>query len=632
MRFLVVSRAERLKEHKQIADEYGTGFEINDFFEPDLLENENRTEELISYYRQVGIPPDSTIHGAFLDVTVFSQDAAIRRISGRRMEQSMEIAERLGVKGVVFHTNFNPLLDGKEYNQRVVEFTAAFLKKLLEKYPGIDIYLENMFERTPDILRRISDRLSQFDNYGVCLDYAHASIYGEDTKRFIEELFGYIRHIHINDNDLVHDLHLAVGDGKLDWKWFADCCRQHFADCSVLIETASAEAQRRSLEYIQNEMRLMTENERNQIPRGIHQVPSDFDSLPAGIKNRKDRCVAETEEIVMLDNQNIQEEGLLEKIFYYMNQLMDEKDFEKAISILTELGKTLAGSDRASFWYWDTKKRQYWTLAAWGSERLTIPEGTGVVGAAIQEKKTIIINKPYEDERFNPDVDKSSGYQTKSILCMPVTNEKGRIIGAFQAINKLDINGLDSDFGERDVKRLAMVAVFCGKTLESHILQRESQVDQLTGLNNRRGFYEYYAEKIQNADASGPVSVVICDIDFFKRVNDTYGHNAGDAVLIHVADILQSNLSAGDEVVRWGGEEFVFLLENKDLENAAAFAEGVRKQVESSVCDYEDLQIKVTMSFGVEELNRERTSDENIKRADEKLYTAKQSGRNRVIR
>jgi len=334
----------------------------------------------------------------------------------------------------------------------------------------------------------------------------------------------------------------------------------------------------------------------------------------------------------MLENQTIYAEEILEKIFYYMNRLMGEKDFEKAMFTLTELGRTLAGCDRASFWYWDTKKKQYWTIAAWGSQKITVSEGTGIVGAAIEEKKTIVINDPYNDERFNPDVDKTSGYKTKSILCMPVTNEKGKVIGAFQAINKLDMNGLDGSFGERDVKRLAMVAVFCGKTLESHMLQREAQVDQLTGLKNRRGFYEYYVDKVENTDSEKPIGVIICDIDFFKKVNDTYGHNAGDAVLIHVSDILQSNLCSEDEVVRWGGEEFVFLLEDKDLEQTAEFAESVRKQVEASVCEYADLQIKVTMSFGVDQLNRSQTSDENIKRADAKLYIAKESGRNRVIK
>ncbi|MDD6070086.1 MAG: sensor domain-containing diguanylate cyclase [Clostridiales bacterium] len=325
-------------------------------------------------------------------------------------------------------------------------------------------------------------------------------------------------------------------------------------------------------------------------------------------------------------------ESLLEKIFYYMNQLMDEKDFEKAILLLTDLGRTLVGSDRASFWYWDTKKKQYWTIAAWGSEKITMPEGTGIVGAAIKEKESVIINNPYEDERFNPSVDKESGYITKSILCMPVTNEKGKVIGAFQAINKLDVNGLDGSFGEWDVKRLAMVAVFCGKTLESHMLQREAQIDQLTGLKNRRGFYEYYAEKMENTDSDRPMCIVICDIDFFKKVNDTYGHNAGDAVLIHVADVLHGNLRIGDEVVRWGGEEFVFLLQNKNLEEAAEFAEEVRKQIETTVCEYAGSRIKVTMSFGVEALNRDRDLAENIKRADDKLYIAKSFGRNRVVK
>lgn len=334
----------------------------------------------------------------------------------------------------------------------------------------------------------------------------------------------------------------------------------------------------------------------------------------------------------MLENQTIQAENLLEKIFYYMNQLVDEKDFHKTLTILTELGKTLAASDRASFWYWDKKKKQYWTLAAWGSEKITIPEGTGIVGAAIRNKEAIIINNPYEDERFNPDVDKASGYTTKSILCMPVTNENGMVIGAFQAINKLDPTGADSVFDERDAKHLAMVAVFCGKTLESHILQQEAIIDQLTGLKNRRGFYEYYANQFAQSDPSKPTGVIICDIDFFKKVNDTYGHNAGDAVLIHIANILQSNLRPADVVVRWGGEEFVFLLADSNLDSTASFADSIRKQIEASVCKYADIEIQVTMSFGVDVLDPTKKPDENIKRADDKLYIAKQSGRNRVIK
>lgn len=253
-RFLVISKAEQLEGYKQISDEYGVGFEINDFYYPDVLDDEERTSELIRQYERIGIPKGSTMHGAFLDVTVFSQDEAIRKVSQRRMEQSMQIAVRLGVKGVVFHNNSNPMLEGEEYDTQVVEFTAEYLKELLEKYRDIDIYLENMFDRTPDILRGISQKLCCYPNYGVCFDYAHASIYGKDMEQWVESLADYIRHIHINDNDLQHDMHLAVGDGMIDWKQFETYYRRYFRECSVLVETTPLENQRRSLEYMDTRM------------------------------------------------------------------------------------------------------------------------------------------------------------------------------------------------------------------------------------------------------------------------------------------------------------------------------------------------------------------------------------------
>ena len=323
-------------------------------------------------------------------------------------------------------------------------------------------------------------------------------------------------------------------------------------------------------------------------------------------------------------------EEMLEKIFYYMNRLIDEKDFSTVILLLTDLGRTLVHSERASFWYWDTHKRQYWTIAASESDRIIVSEGSGIIDASIQNRETILINNPYEDERFNQEVDRKTGYITKSILCMPVTNDKGRVIGAYQAINKLSTDDTEEEFDEHDVKRLALAAVYCGKTLESYLLYREVRVDPLTELKNRRGFLEYYEECVRPCSASETVSVVMCDIDFFKKVNDSYGHNAGDAVLVHIAQLLQSSLGERDEAVRWGGEEFVLLLWGKTSGQAAEAAEQLRKSVEQSCCEYEGEKIRVTMSFGVIQLDRGRTINENIEDADEKLYQAKATGRNKV--
>ena len=323
-------------------------------------------------------------------------------------------------------------------------------------------------------------------------------------------------------------------------------------------------------------------------------------------------------------------EELLERLFCYVNELSEVEDFEPTIVILTNLGRDMVNSERASFWFWDKRKKQYWTIAALGREQIRVPEGSGIIGASIANNEIITINDPYNDPRFNSSVDKETGFVTKSILCIPVTDTKGQVIGAYQAINKLDEDG-ESNFGEQDIKRLSMAAMFCGKTLESKILYEDAHMDQLTGLKNRRGFHEYYnGTMIKELDKEN-ASIIMCDIDHFKKVNDTYGHNAGDAVLVHVANHLMDSVEGIGEVVRWGGEEFILLLPKKNLEETVAHAEALRKKVEASVCTFEGTDIKVTMSFGVRELDAGLSADMNVELADEKLYKAKTGGRNQVV-
>lgn len=336
----------------------------------------------------------------------------------------------------------------------------------------------------------------------------------------------------------------------------------------------------------------------------------------------------------------LEAEALLEKIFYYMNQLVNEKDFKKTLLLLTDMGRTLVNAERASFWYWDREKKQYWTLVASDSEQLVVPEGSGIVGASIENNEIIVINDPYKDSRFNSKVDKETGFVTKSILCMPVTNNAGEVIGAYQAINKLDENG-ESNFDELDEKRLTLAAAYSGKALESHLLYLAAHVDTLTKLRNRRGFYEYYNVEIAPLLKEGKASVIICDIDFFKKVNDTYGHNAGDAVLQMAAATLQEGVtsaatSSQGEITdgaafRWGGEEFILLLPGKDAEQARELAEKIRQTMEQKVCRFDGQDIRVTMSFGVKALDGTSSVEVNIEEADAKLYEAKTTGRNRVV-
>ena len=333
-----------------------------------------------------------------------------------------------------------------------------------------------------------------------------------------------------------------------------------------------------------------------------------------------------------MDNQKyLSSDELLEKIFYYMSRLFEEKELSTTLFLLTDLGKTLVNSDRASFWFWDKRKHTIWTLAALGTDTIEVPENSGLVGASMMNNEILIINDPYSDSRFNPAVDRETGYHTKSILTMPVTNNEGKVIGAYQAINKIDNEGNDSAFTEEDVKRLSLATAFCGRSLESYMLYNEAMEDPLTGLRNRRGLHAHYERRIATLRIYEKASIIMCDIDHFKHVNDTYGHNAGDEVLKYVANLLQSSIRIDDGAFRWGGEEFILLLPHKSTAEAVVLAERLRSLIEESVITFEGTDIKITMSFGVSEINPELTTEENVEAVDAKLYYAKEHGRNRVI-
>lgn len=300
-------------------------------------------------------------------------------------------------------------------------------------------------------------------------------------------------------------------------------------------------------------------------------------------------------------------------------------------STFAELGRTLVEADRCSFWKWDRINHKLVTNAAVGTDQIIIDEDTGLVGRAIREKKPMVTNDPYNCPDFNSSVDKSTGYTTKSILVIPCFNCKGEMIGAYQAINKLDDKGFDID---RDVRRLSLAAVVCGIALESDMFLSDSQTDKLTKLRNRMGLHSDYITrylKLMKEEDKKIVSIIMCDIDHFKKVNDTYGHNAGDAVLAHVARNLKDSVRDTDEVYRWGGEEFIAFVPTASLEKSAEIAERIRKKIEASVCTFEGTDIKVTMSFGCAEIDPDISIEDNIKVADERLYKAKETGRNRVI-
>ncbi|WP_457561355.1 GGDEF domain-containing protein [Caminibacter sp.] len=222
-------------------------------------------------------------------------------------------------------------------------------------------------------------------------------------------------------------------------------------------------------------------------------------------------------------------------------------------------------------------------------------------------------------------------YCKNSYICLPFSSG-----GNFTGILKI----MDNDF-EKIKKILPYIKAYLNETsnvIEAkftlELLHNQSIKDPLTGLFNRRYLENILVPVINSAlRRNEKIGFLMIDMDYFKKVNDTYGHSAGDIVLKKMAEILKKNVRKSDIVIRYGGEEFLILLQNiKSAEDALEVAEKIRKEIESAEFDIGERKIKKTASIGVALFPDEcKKSWECIKAADSALYEAKKTGRNKVI-
>ena len=250
-KFLIIPEYEQPDEMMELACQYAAGFEYNDFFDPRIYGKEEEVEKRIRFY--LGLPRDrsgDTLHGVFLDMVITSRDPEIRAYSRKKVEQSMEIGARLGVRGVVFHSGLIAELQNASYLDSWLYESEAFWRMLAKKYPGMEIYLENTFEKTPEMLLQLKKNMSDVKNFKLCLDYGHACLTPTPIAEWTEKMSPYTGHIHLNDHDLVADLHQVPGEGAVDFKECKDLLDRYFPDVPVLLELNGVSQQRRALEYM----------------------------------------------------------------------------------------------------------------------------------------------------------------------------------------------------------------------------------------------------------------------------------------------------------------------------------------------------------------------------------------------
>jgi len=194
--------------------------------------------------------------------------------------------------------------------------------------------------------------------------------------------------------------------------------------------------------------------------------------------------------------------------------------------------------------------------------------------------------------------------------------------------------GVIKDITEMKATQESLEKAKAGLERANEELARLAATDFLTGLMNRRQAALLLEHEFLRTRRSGkPVSVILMDLDHFKVVNDTYGHEAGDEVLKHVANTMRARLRSGDVIARYGGEEFLLVLPESSLEGAANVAEGLRRRLYDTPAEYGDVTIRVSSSFGVAVLEPgdEQGCDALVRMADEAMYCAKNLGGNRVV-
>jgi diguanylate cyclase (GGDEF)-like protein len=246
--------------------------------------------------------------------------------------------------------------------------------------------------------------------------------------------------------------------------------------------------------------------------------------------------------------------------------------------------------------------------------------GEGLVGWVAQHAQPLRSGDALVDPRFVHRDGMRPGFH--SFLGVPLM-DGSMCIGVLSVVH-----ALPSYFETEHEELLSLVAGMSAPYLQIARLRRLAEVDPLTGALNRRGLDVVFPDGPSPSGVS--LSVAVLDLDHFKRVNDDFGHEVGDAAIRAVSHVLGGLLRRGDGVVRLGGEEFALVLPGASLEDAARVAERARAAIEANTVVSAAGPVSLTVSIGVAERGPDEPRAELLRRADEAMYRAKSEGRNRV--
>lgn len=312
-------------------------------------------------------------------------------------------------------------------------------------------------------------------------------------------------------------------------------------------------------------------------------------------------------------------------------------EFKKVLKIIIERAQKLIKCEDWSLLLLDEPRRElYFEMAkektAKEIKRLRIKLGEGVAGWVAQHGKARIVPDVSRDPKFNKSPEHRNYKGARSVLCVPIINKR-KTIGVLEMVNKVS----GEPFDQKDMDLLVKLVDQAAIAIErSHLYQKMANLaitDDLTKLFNFRYLDRNLEMEIRRAQRyDGFVSLIFLDMDYFKLVNDRYGHLMGSKVLMEVAQILTNNLRDIDIIARYGGDEFVIVLPETRVEATLKIA----RRIQQSIRDYqflgdEELKIKLSASFGISGYPvHAKNKRDLIRLADQAMYQAKYGGRDRI--
>lgn len=313
----------------------------------------------------------------------------------------------------------------------------------------------------------------------------------------------------------------------------------------------------------------------------------------------------------------------------YINSVTD---LERLLQLIMKSIKEVMESEASSLMLLDDETNElYFSSVEGGSDKIMeirIPADQGIAGRVCTTGKPVIENDVAHSKHHFKKADQKTSFQTRKLICVPLTVQKKRI-GVLQALNKIG----DSDYTKEDLRLFEAFALQVAVAIENARLYNLAVYDGLTQVFVRRYFEGWLSQEYARVKRyHREFSLLMFDIDHFKKVNDTYGHQAGDYVLREVSRLAKAAVRESDTMARYGGEEFIIGLPETNLEAARKQAERIRKAIEKHKFVFEGKEIPVTISIGLTNyVTKPQTESARfIKDADMALYRSKENGRNRV--